>query len=252
MKNTRARAPGALPAERKAGSTEPAPPVATCLLSRDRYSFPRFAPSAQRCADGINIDGPVYLTRLKIRVTFVASDLICGRSCAQKHAGSIHMPTEWPDDLSSYVLDRWREGDGSAHTIALDASRKFGIALTRSAILGKVHRKGWHELRPVTDDPHAPRPRSPGRPRKVSRLGTRPVEIAFPPAAPAPKYAPRRARPAPQTGRKTLEQLQQHDCRWPYGDAPPFMFCGQPVEHDRSYCSAHCVIAYSSPWARRS
>lgn len=45
---------------------------------------------------------------------------------------------------------------------------------------------------------------------------------------------------------KTLLKLSKGDCRWPYGDPakPDFIFCGAPVAAERSYCPAHCRMAY--------
>ncbi len=40
-----------------------------------------------------------------------------------------------------------------------------------------------------------------------------------------------------------LLDLIEHTCRWPLG-ANPTRFCGEHTEPDKSYCKAHCAIAY--------
>lgn len=45
---------------------------------------------------------------------------------------------------------------------------------------------------------------------------------------------------------KALHDLEQHDCRWPLGEAP-FNFCGQPAAPGHVYCAVHAAMAYK-PW----
>lgn len=49
----------------------------------------------------------------------------------------------------------------------------------------------------------------------------------------------------PSPGAMTLDllDLTEHTCRWPLG-ANPTRFCGDHTEPDKSYCKAHCAIAY--------
>jgi GcrA cell cycle regulator len=56
---------------------------------------------------------------------------------------------------------------------------------------------------------------------------------------------PRNARKT-GTRRKTLLQLEPHDCRWPIGEPrhPDFHFCGEQCIDGRPYCGLHWSIAF--------
>jgi GcrA cell cycle regulator len=45
---------------------------------------------------------------------------------------------------------------------------------------------------------------------------------------------------------KTVDTLEQHDCRWPIGDPrhPDFHFCGAPQLLGRPYCELHVRMAF--------
>ena len=51
-------------------------------------------------------------------------------------------------------------------------------------------------------------------------------------------------------GYKNLFELEQTDCRWPYGGQAPYRFCGCRVFEGLSYCEAHARLAYQ-PYSRR-
>ena len=52
--------------------------------------------------------------------------------------------------------------------------------------------------------------------------------------------------PAPDSdGTVTLLDLQPDQCRYPYGDAGAFRFCGQPRRDGSSYCAKHHAICYT-------
>jgi GcrA cell cycle regulator len=92
---------------------------------------------------------------------------------------------------------------------------QLGCGLSRNSIIGKLHRIG---LKPVVaEETLAPR----GRRRPL-----RP-EI-------------------PLTQRRTLLELGQHDCRWPFGnpESSEFFCCGAPAVAGLPYCRAHCERAY--------
>lgn len=120
----------------------------------------------------------------------------------------------------------------SAREIMRALSQEFGGAITRNAVIGKVHRSGLALVDPRSSQkPTLPRDR-----RVIIRR--------LPPAAVAPKPAPAAA-PAvlPPGGGVKLIDLHEHHCRWPYGDPqrPDFRFCG--CERDPRawlpFCEAH-------------
>lgn len=42
---------------------------------------------------------------------------------------------------------------------------------------------------------------------------------------------------------KTLLELEDNDCRFPFGEGP-FLFCGDPVQGRSSYCAHHHDICW--------
>ncbi len=41
-----------------------------------------------------------------------------------------------------------------------------------------------------------------------------------------------------------MDDLGRHTCRWPYGNAYPFTFCGHPTHKGGKYCAGHHAIAF--------
>lgn len=48
--------------------------------------------------------------------------------------------------------------------------------------------------------------------------------------------------------KKTLNDLQAHDCRWPIGDPrhAGFHFCGAPQATGRPYCEHHWSMSFDA------
>jgi hypothetical protein len=66
-----------------------------------------------------------------------------------------------------------------------------------------------------------------------------------PPKPRQPPPEPPRAEPEIFTMRRlTLLELGPGTCRWPVGDAPPYLFCGNPTDPDRVYCPVHHIVAH--------
>ncbi len=131
----------------------------------------------------------------------------------------------WTADRIDRLKTLWLEGR-SAETIARDLAH----GITRSAVLGKVHRMGLsagRAAKPVKRDPPARTPSEPVWRRPVARL-------AVPEAA-----------PLPESGLSSLLSVGRHDCRWPIGDplAAGFSLCGRRVVRG-AYCEAHADVGY--------
>lgn len=45
---------------------------------------------------------------------------------------------------------------------------------------------------------------------------------------------------------KTLFELEDNDCRYPYGNGP-YLFCGDPKQEQSSYCSHHHSVCWVKP-----
>jgi GcrA cell cycle regulator len=90
---------------------------------------------------------------------------------------------------------------------------------------------------------------------RANRLGLRtPVK---PKAVPKKRHQAYRPRPKPvethetiqircaemAPGTLTLLELGPDDCRYPFGEAAPYLFCGEPREHEEtSYCPLHTAL----------
>ena len=132
----------------------------------------------------------------------------------------------WTDDRIGRLKKLWLEGQ-TAEQIARDLAN----GITRSAVLGKVHRMGLSAGRS-------------GRPPKRPAVGPKP-----------PRLAPANSRPArpigtpPEVATKhglvTLLSVRRCQCRWPFGEpgAADFSLCGQPVTRG-AFCASHAAVAY--------
>jgi GcrA cell cycle regulator len=61
-----------------------------------------------------------------------------------------------------------------------------------------------------------------------------------------------RADKAPKAPKRlTLFELTERTCKWPFGERPPFTFCGHETIAGSSYCDFHDGIAYVVPPPRR-
>jgi len=97
-------------------------------------------------------------------------------------------------------------------------------AFSRNAVIGKLHRLG------IGGGPRNERPRR--RPHvQVAKIKPRPVIV----------QAPIPPRQVDDIARKTLVDLEPHDCRFPVGEPerPGFGFCADRAVQGTSYCAGH-------------
>ncbi len=135
----------------------------------------------------------------------------------------------WTDERLESLKKLWFEGV-SATLIA----KQLGAGITRSAVLGKVHRLKLSGREAAS----APRLKvaKPGRP-------PRPTTVSM----------PRRIEPVPfvcaheEPGSATILTLGAHMCKWPIGDpaSDEFTYCGRRT--DKSYCTEHARVAFQPP-----
>jgi GcrA cell cycle regulator len=113
--------------------------------------------------------------------------------------------------------------------------------LTRSAVIGKVHRLGIAGR----DTPSRPR-NTGGRPstRPRASAGGQPRRHGQT-CAPRPAAPPKANFDAAPTA--TLLTLTEHGCRWPIGDPDTvgFGFCGRIKAGRGAYCAGHAPMALS-------
>lgn len=165
----------------------------------------------------------------------------------------------WNDERVELLKKLWADG--------LSASQIAGRigAVTRNAVIGKVHRLGLSGRATTTRmKSHRPRPRP--NPANAGALAKRPV-----PAKPRftnvgntalqnlyreaePYVAPFEELVIPLVERRTIQTLEECHCRWPIGDPQEaeFHFCGKAKISGLPYCEFHARRAFQPPQARRN
>ena len=130
----------------------------------------------------------------------------------------------WNDDRIGRLKTLWSEGQSAAQV-----SRDLGHGITRSAVLGKVHRLGLSAGRAAVPAKAPPRPAPASLRRAAVPVIQADVEVAG----------------DPQAGAATLQSVGRRQCRWPLSDpgAADFSLCGRPVARG-AYCGPHGGIAY--------
>jgi hypothetical protein len=121
----------------------------------------------------------------------------------------------------------WRQG-----MTAADISRSFQGAVSRSAVQARLARGGIYRG-------HRPRGGRRGLPQRLTREMDARIAIARPVRVPTPGAAD-----VPPLLVEFLE-LEPCHCRWPFGDEPPFRFCGRERLRDGPYCAAHHQEAHA-------
>lgn len=154
--------------------------------------------------------------------------------------------TNWPDDVVATLRETWAAGM-SAAACAGELWDKHRVAVTRSAVLGKVNRLGLG--RPIS------KPAAPRRRRAAGSSILAPHErTSGVTALKSPKYSDdAEARDLPPDQSEfacTLMELRECSCRWPLGHpgSPDFRFCGADKGGNLGpYCRRHTRIATGKP-----
>lgn len=143
----------------------------------------------------------------------------------------------WTDDRVAFVRERVNKGH-SAGAIAWDLSRLDGRAITRNAVISKIHRSGMR----MSTLPGVRKPRAKGATRPYVKR----IKIA-PPVAVVEVPRPARMEEVAASQRRSLLELTNCTCRWPYGDVGTreFFFCGAPADlaAGQPYCASHALQA---------
>lgn len=110
---------------------------------------------------------------------------------------------------------------------------EFGIS--RSAVSGAIMRLGLNQPRSV---------------QRMVKQREQLIEKANRSFNAPPMIAEKPIREVPRTLEfldRGLLDLEADDCRFPDGDGPAFLFCGQPAAPGSSYCAHHHAICYAQP-----
>jgi GcrA cell cycle regulator len=153
----------------------------------------------------------------------------------------------WTDERVELLKKLWQDGLSASQT-----AKQLG-GVTRSAVIGKVHRLGLsgratpsRPARTVFKAPRPPRPISavPSMRRDIVKSAKTDVERCD---TPTPV---RYVEEAPGTA--TVLTLCAHMCKWPIGDPEldNFTFCGRRTDHG-PYCHEHTQVAYQPVQAKK-
>lgn len=176
---------------------------------------------------------------------------------------------DWTDKRVETLKDLWKQGLSAGQ---IQKRLNWLVApgethVSRSAVLGKVHRLGLSKRDPtncawrVPPAPRTPAPRKPTN--KNFRFGAASLQRQKRASGPA-QHAPRPAEaPAlahcreqlkdiavcdtdpPEHERVTVSEIQDHQCHWPLDGK----FCGRPTcsRGSGSYCTEHADRAHRAP-----
>ena len=148
----------------------------------------------------------------------------------------------WDEFHVKVLRDETAKGR-SARTIASILTQKFGIRVTRNAVIGKWSRMGLSVRTGLGDNGFLKQFK--GSKKKKPKQAAKPDA----PASPVFKAVPFlvRADLPPALARKRFIDLADDDCKWPVGDPlkPGFGFCALPRFPGRPYCETCCQRAYT-------
>jgi GcrA cell cycle regulator len=149
----------------------------------------------------------------------------------------------WDDKTVTKLKRLWADG-----LSASQCAMRLGSTFTRNMVISKVHRMGLAK-RESTKRLKTVSGRNSGW-HKTKTKAAKPVKKA---RAAGPAAAVFQAEPfvsrgidVPESERKTLDDLGDRDCRFPYGDGP-FTFCARQKVTGLPYCAEHVAIAYRPP-----
>jgi len=126
-----------------------------------------------------------------------------------------HRANKWPDARVARLRELLCYGRSAGH-LAKKLNDEFNTALTRSAVIGKLHRIGLRTFGASSAAHHPHRHRA--RPAKIKEI---------------PKMA------QPSLGQCGLLELTAQRCHWPIGEpVAGMLYCGEPVAIG-CYCEGH-------------
>ena len=138
----------------------------------------------------------------------------------------------WTEHMIDRLTRLQRAGKLSFAGIAETLSREFGIKLTKNACIGKARRLNLPLRKPVVARKPKAEPQVPEiEPENVPHV--RPAWTVEPPVLPA------------ASSRITIYQLQRGVCHYPFGNQPPYAYCGNTTATRSSpWCPHHERVVY--------
>lgn len=168
---------------------------------------------------------------------------------------------KWPEEHSDLLTEPVTENKISFRNMVSAINEKFSTSYTRSAMIGRARRLGL--CKAVTrrcPDEYKERTRKRydkhNKQRRIERTHRPKLRIVMNGGGLRLLHSVQSNQPDLRAVdveplNLTFDQLQNGDCKWPYGDGP-FLFCGHPAIEGRPYCRGHCAIAYRPMEERRA
>lgn len=140
----------------------------------------------------------------------------------------------WTEQRKTIVRTLWSEGQPARHIADI-----FGVS--RSSILGLVHRMGLSNRRVVT--PRAARkPKAPTKfnfATNASKAASKPVERE--------PYVYRETVVTPAEQRLSFEDIKDGRCKYAHGETHPYTFCGaKSAAPGGSWCETHLHAVFGT------
>lgn len=144
----------------------------------------------------------------------------------------------WPSDHVERFIELHGEGL-SLSQLSLAMHDAFGVSYNRNACAGQVGR-----LRALGKI-------GPSKVKIVKRSPKPRMKVAVIPETPPPRETPaepvqQESAQAPPSLDLTIYDLLDHHCRYPYGDRPPFLYCGQNAVEGVAYCPHHSRLCFGA------
>ena len=153
------------------------------------------------------------------------------------------MKTPWTEPARTRLIELYNTGD-SAAVIADQLHCEGLITVSRNAVIGMAHRLALAKRHkgPTHVDPEKIKARSRA---KYERQKQRRALLAPPEHKVKPMDDAMRERLRSETVQPhhiSLQQLDSGTCHFPYGDWPPYTFCGRKTLKGLSYCAHHAAL----------
>jgi len=143
---------------------------------------------------------------------------------------------DWDDHLIARFKALHNGGKRPFSEIAKTLSHEFGVKLTKNACIGKARRLGL-ETRPRVMPPPPKRKK-----RTLTTPHLVPAAEVVAPVLPGWRIEPP-VLPA-SSGRITIYQLERGVCHYPFGERPPYAYCGNTTRRHSPWCPHHEHVVY--------
>lgn len=152
-------------------------------------------------------------------------------------------PLPWTEERIAQLTKLWTDGKSCSVIAGI-----MGGGISRNSVIGKVNRLklpprlvlAYHHSPRGDRIPPPPRPQSRSNMLKVVRAKRAQPKTKPPEFNPSPEDIAIGAwEPIQGSAPVTFMDLGAGMCRWPIGDAKPYLFCGLKVAEGKSYCPTH-------------